>query len=96
MISSLTRSDAVGKSPSNMKLLLLGSLRYIGRGWTLDDIYEATGISINVNREFLKTFIEYGSSVLYKKYVSDPAIDIDVSEREKLFKLAGFDGCIGS
>ena len=96
LFSRWTRTDAVGKSPSNMKLLLLGSLRYIGRGWTLDDIYEATGISINVNREFLKTFIEYGSSVLYKKYVSDPAIDIDVSEREKLFKLAGFDGCIGS
>ena len=45
-------SDALGESPSNLKLLILGSLRYIGRSWTFDDISEANGISREVNRIF--------------------------------------------
>ena len=90
------KCDAVGDKPSNMKLLLLGALRYIGRGWTLDDLHEANGISVDVNDYFLKCFIEYGSSVLYKKHVVHPSISIHVSEREKLFKLASLNGCIGS
>ena len=40
------RSDAVGDKPMDIKLLLLCCLRYIGRAWTYDDIYEANGISI--------------------------------------------------
>ena len=44
--------DASGLPPSNFKLLLLGSLRYIGRGWTFDDVSEANGISREVNRQF--------------------------------------------
>ena len=91
-----TKTDASGCEPSNMKLLLLGTLRYIGRGWTLDDICEANGISIDVNNQFLKCFIEYGSTVLYKKYVLDPAINMPVTSREWLYRKAGFNGCIGS
>ena len=89
-------SDCTGEQPSNIKLLLLGSLRYLGRSWTFDDIHEANGISREVNRIFFKTFIEYGSTCLYKKHVLDVARTISVSEHEKLFKSAGFNGCIGS
>ena len=63
-----TRTDASGCNPSNIKLLLLGTMRYIGRAWTLDDIYEANGISIDVNNDFLKFFISYGSTVLYNNF----------------------------
>ena len=79
-----------------MKLLLLGSLRYIGRGWTFDDVHEANGISREVNRIFFEAFIEYGSTCLYKKHVLDLANSISISEHEKLFRQAGFNGCIGS
>ena len=44
------RSDAVGDRPMDIKLLLLGCLRYIGRAWTYDDIYEANGISISISK----------------------------------------------
>ena len=91
-----SRTDAVGDKPSNIKLLLLGALRYIGRGWTLDDIYKANGVSVDVNHVFLKCFISYGSIVLYKKYVLDPVQMIHVKEREELYAIAGFNGCIGS
>ena len=36
---------AAGEEPSNIKLLVLGVLRYFGRPWTLDDIEESNGIS---------------------------------------------------
>ena len=40
--------------------------------------------------------MEYGSTVLYKKWVIEPALNRNVSDMEKLFQIAGFDGCIGS
>ena len=91
-----SRSDAVGDRPMDIKLLLLGCLRYIGRAWTYDDIYEANGISISTNRQFILRFIKYGSTVLYKKWVIDARISRNLNEQESLFKQAGFNGCIGS
>ena len=88
--------DALGEKPSNIKLLLLGSLRYLGRSWTFDDINEANGISREVNRNFFSCFIEYGSTVMYKKYVVDVANSIDIANHESLFSMAGMNGCMGS
>ena len=73
-----TRCDAVGKQPSNIKLLLLGCMRYIGRAWTLDDVSEANGIPVNTNRDFIICFIKYGSTVLYKRWVIDTNSNTDV------------------
>jgi hypothetical protein len=42
-----------GKKLLPVQLLLLGSLRYLGRGWTFDDIEEQTVISVSVHRKFL-------------------------------------------
>ena len=70
-------------------------MQYIGRAWTLDALCEANGISINVNWDFLLCFIEYGSTILYKKWVLDPNLNTDIREQESVFKMAGFDGCIG-
>ena len=50
-------------------LLLLGSLRYLGKGWTFDDLEESTGISEEVHHNFFHIFIEYGRNVLYPHYV---------------------------
>jgi hypothetical protein len=91
-----SRSDAVGDRPMDIKLLLLGCLRYIGRAWTYDDIYEANGISISTNRQFIFCFIKYGSTVLYKKWVIDSRISRNLNEQESLFRQAGFNGCTGS
>ena len=91
-----TRKDASGEEPSNIKLLVLGVMRYLGRGWTLDDIEECNGISREVNRVFINKFMEYGSKVLYKKWVIDPAINTHVSSQESVFRMAGFNGCIAS
>ena len=88
--------DATKKDSTDIKILLLGSLRYLGRGWTFDDIEEATCISRECHRQFFNVFIFYGSTVLYNLHVTLPAMNTDLSEFEHLFELAGYNGCIGS
>jgi hypothetical protein len=39
-----------------MELLLLGSLRYLGRGWTFDDLAESTFVRRDVHRCFFHKF----------------------------------------
>ena len=84
-----TTTDATGLKSSNLKLLLLGFLRYIGRGWTLDDVEESNGISREVNRIFLHPFFNYGSTVLYQKWITEPALNRNLCDQEKLFKMGG-------
>jgi hypothetical protein len=47
-----TRCDACGWQATPIDLLVLGSLRYLGRGWTFDDIEESTAVSKEVHRVF--------------------------------------------
>ena len=49
-----------GKNQTKAKpveLLALGSLRYLGRGWTFDDLEENTGIGEETFRRFFHKFI---------------------------------------
>ena len=64
--------DATGKNSSPIELLLLGTLRYLGRGFTFDDCEENTAISEETHRVFFHVFITYGSTCLYNRYVSAP------------------------
>ena len=61
-----------------------------------DDIEEFTFVSNEVHRTFFRTFLEYGSTVLYKNHVIDPATNMNPSTMGDLFYLAGLNGCIGS
>ena len=63
-------TDCTGIQSACFELLLLRRLHYIGRAFTLDDIEEAAAISREVNRVFLQSFLLYGSTVLYDKYVT--------------------------
>ena len=59
-------------SQSPLELLLLGSLRYLGRGFTFDDCEEYTARSKEVYRVFFHQFIKLGSTVLFDKYIITP------------------------
>ena len=39
------RRNALGEMGILLEILILGALRYLGRGWTFDDLYEATSVS---------------------------------------------------
>ncbi len=87
---------ANNKKSSPIELLILGALRYLGRGWTFDDIEESTAISRDVHRVFFHHFVEFGSTVLYEKYVIAPVHLDEARSNMKEFEEAGFPGCIGS
>jgi hypothetical protein len=48
----INRRDAAGRLSSPIELLVLGSLRYLGRGLTLIDLKDTTGISPEVLSRF--------------------------------------------
>lgn len=79
-----------------MPLLFMGSLQYLGRGLTFDDLEESTFISQDVHRVFFHAFIKYGAAVLFNMYVKMPASIRELQECEHAYRIAGFPGCIGS
>ena len=96
LFSRWLNKDAAGDSAVPIDLLLLGFLRYVGRGFTLDDLEECTAIDAETHRQFIKIFIRYGSSTLWNKFVIKTKNDEDAQYNTKLFNSAGFPGCIGS
>ena len=84
-----------GENP-RLGLLLLGVLCYLGRGWTYDDLAEATAISIHVHRDFIHTFLRFGREVLYPKYVKYPTTSDEMIDHTKEYEMAGFHGAVGS
>ena len=79
-----------------VELLLLGSLRYLCRGWTFDVCEESTAIDKDVHRTFFNVFLEFGSTVLYKKWVLTPVNLPKAMLNMKEYIVAGFPGCVGS
>jgi hypothetical protein len=84
------------KKVSPLELLLLGTLRYLGRGWTFDDIEESTKVSRDVHRCFFHAFTTFGAKFLYPRYVCMPQSTADLRNCESEYAVAGFPGCIGS
>ena len=82
------------KSP--ISLLLLGTLRYLGRGWTFDDLEETTGISEEVHCNFFHVFINYGTTIMYPSLVKYPTTREEGLTHGKEFNQAGMHGAIGS
>jgi hypothetical protein len=88
--------DAVGKAASPIELMVLGALRYLGRGWTFDDLEESTAITEETHREFFHVLIEWGQTFLFDRYVVFPANAEEAETHMHEMKLAGFDGAVGS
>ena len=84
------------KKASPIELLVLGALRYLGRGFTFDDIEECTAISCEVHRVFFHKFIDYGRHVLFPQHVTFPKTANEASTHMAEFTISGFPGCVGS
>lgn len=90
-------TDCVGNQSSPIELLLLGTLRYLGRGWTLDDLHEQTTISEEVHRRFLRTCLHsLGRNNFFQKYVTIPTSTDDILKSSIEYANAGLPGCVGS
>ena len=79
-----------------LDLLMLGALRVLGRGWTFDDLEEATGVSQETHRVFFHEFVAAGRAHLYPKYVKAPSTATEFADIMSEFKEAGMPGCMGS
>ena len=90
------RKDATGKDSSPIELMLLGSLRYLGRGWTFDDICEATTISEETHRQFFHIFIAFGRHVLYPFHVVALTNKEEAEQHLPEMEKAGMNGCLAS
>jgi hypothetical protein len=88
-------SKTNGKKSSPVKLLLLGTLRYLGQGWTFDNIKEQTAISISVHRVFFHVFIAFGSTSFYSQHVLTPVHLAEAHSSMAEYTEAGFPGCVG-
>jgi hypothetical protein len=87
----------VGKPDAAGKLgALLGAFRYLGRGWTFDDLQEATLISQERHRKFFHDFILVGSTVMFKKWVRQPVSPDEVRDCKAEFEEAGYPGAFYS
>jgi len=93
LFSRWNRCDATGSPPSPIGLLLLGSLRYLGRGLTFDDLEEYTAIDEETHRQFFHVFIKFGESVLFPRYVVMPRTAIDFHTHRAEFTQGGLWGC---
>jgi len=90
------KSDCTGQRSSPLSLLLLGSLRYLGRGWCFDDCEEQTCINEETHRQFFHKFIDYGSSEFFHKHVITPQTAEQAKTHIREMALAGFPGCVSS
>ncbi len=88
--------DAAKQESSPLELLLLGTLCYLGHGWTFDDIEEATNINKETHRQFLHVFIKFGSTVLFDKHVCMPTNAEEAADHMSEYFIAGLPGCVGS
>eukprot|EP00797_Seminavis_robusta_P021439 Sro3344_g347030.2 (377) ;mRNA; r:5289-6419 len=91
--SQYQRRNSAKTPPSPIGLLLLGSLRYLGRGHTFDDLEEATAISEETHRRFFHRFIQYGEDTLYPEYAIAPQTAEEFQTHQHEFAMAGLPGC---
>lgn len=88
--------DAIGQAASPIELMVLGALRYLGRGWTFDDIEEETAVHEETHRQFFHVFIRWGSSELYDSFVKAPSTSEAAYSYMSEMESTGFHGCVGS
>lgn len=84
--------DATGTQASPLPLLLLGALRYLGRGLTFDDIEDMTHIAQETHRQFFHEFILFGKEVLYPEYVRTPKTTAEIRRHMPEFDEACMPG----
>lgn len=92
MFSRWLGKDCVGKPSSPIQLLALGSLRYLGRGLTFDDLEEYTAIHEETHRQFMHVFIKYGSTILFDEFVRYPVNAEEYKPHQIEFDNGGLHG----
>lgn len=94
--NGMLRTDALGNRSKPLSLLLLASLRFLGRNVTFDDMAESTLISETTLRTF---FVDAFIPGMMSKFVPQHLPDFtmtELTEALESYERVGFPGCIGS
>lgn len=89
-------TDCIGRPSSPLALLILGTLRVLGRNAMFDDVAEATNISEEVHRNFFRKFVLRWSLSKYPELVRAPETEEEFRDNEQEYHRAGFTGCFAS
>jgi hypothetical protein len=73
--------------------MILGSLRYLARGWTFNNIEEATGISEETHHQFFHAFIKFCGEYLFNMWVTALSTASEAQDHMHEMSLAGMPGC---
>ncbi|CAB9523595.1 Plant transposon protein [Seminavis robusta] len=82
----------MGQESFPIQLMVLGALRYLGRGLTFDDLKEFTAINEETHRQFFHVFIQFGSSDLFQEYVTHPVNAEQYRTHQHEFNMGGLHG----
>jgi hypothetical protein len=93
---SAEKKDFTGWMGHPLELVLLGAHQYLGRGFTFNNLEEATFISKSSHHNFFHELIEIGSTVLIDEWIGMPKTHKELMDCMYEFNQAGFPGCIGS
>ena len=88
--------DVCGKETTPVFLKLLGALRMLGKGCSWDLLYELSGVSAEVHRNWTLAFLDKFSKELYPVYVHGPRNSEEIDSVTSLYAASGFPGCVGS
>ena len=81
---------------TSLELLVLGTLRILGRGGPFDSLTETTYVSGETHRIFFHAFISWGSRFMYLEFGFYPRMQQETQANLNEMELGGMPGCVGS
>jgi hypothetical protein len=85
-----------GRRAAPLSLLVLVVMRYLGQAETMDSLAMQAQVGGEVVRNFVHIFLEYGSDILYKRYIKAPSTKEEALTHMHEYTCAGFPGAIAS
>ena len=95
-IGPKSSEDAAHRPVAPLELKVLAVLRYLGRGWCLDDLSEASGISGPTLGAFVLDFLQRFPRDHWKEWVHIPRNEEELKQVMEPYDLLGLTGCVGS
>jgi hypothetical protein len=90
------RTDCTGSASTPIELLVLATLKILGRDWKFDDFEDIIGVSYTTIRLFFHKFCKYGATELYSMYVKYPQTRDELYHHMHKYTQLGLNGCVGS
>jgi hypothetical protein len=88
--------DCTGIQSTPIELLLLGTLRLLGRDCKIDCIAFQIKVSFATMQTFFHKFCAFGATILFEKHVKHPTTTRELYDNMKVYAEMGLHGAVGS